>query len=227
MTDRAQRLNLLRRLLLIGLAAFATWLIVVWPLMYANSIARDRDSYDRAIEREFANSHCLIYQTAPYETLKVPTYGDACWHIYMSRGSKSAVPFTLEAYRKRNAEWDRDRHLKAMAFGTALAVVISALAYFLLWVLAGEKASSMKDAFSSVRARAKRGALMDRIGWITFNAVCWLAATWSLGIPFLFFPREYANVTYYVGTFGLLLVAWAIFVWLKRRHSPLIISSDA
>jgi hypothetical protein len=239
MTSLVQRLILWRWLSLILFAALAICSIVVWPLTYANSVARDRDGYDRAIERDFANSECLSYQTAPFETLKVPTYGHACWHIYMSRGPKSAVPFTLEAYRARNAVWDRDRHLKALGFGAALTAIFGALVFVLGRFLASGRASAFKNIYDGVRASAKHGAPIDWIGWIIFRVIVWLAVVWSLwfaavwflGIPSAFLPRENIMVSYWAGTIGLLLIGWAIFAWLRRRasagHSPLITSSDA
>jgi len=75
-----------------------------------------------------------------------------------------------------------------------------------------------KEIYSLVIARAKHGALIDRCAWIVFWIALWLAAVFSvLPIPPAFFPREYFWVTALVIPLGLLLLAWAIFQWLKWR----------
>ncbi len=75
-----------------------------------------------------------------------------------------------------------------------------------------------KETYSPVLERAKHGALTDRCGRIVFYIALWVAAVCSvLPIPSAFFPREYLLVTAVGIPFGLLLLAFAIFKWLKRR----------
>ena len=78
-----------------------------------------------------------------------------------------------------------------------------------------------KEAYSPVLERAKHGALIDRCGWIVFYIALWVAAVCSavcsvLPIPSAFFPGEYWLITAVGIPIGLLL-AWAIFEWLKWR----------
>ena len=75
-----------------------------------------------------------------------------------------------------------------------------------------------KEIYSLVVARAKHGALIDRCGRIVLYIVGWIGGVCSvLPIQSAFFPREYFWVTAFGIPFGLLLLALAIFEWLKRR----------
>ena len=79
-----------------------------------------------------------------------------------------------------------------------------------------------KEIYSPVLERAKHGALLDRCGRTVFYIALWIAAVCSavcsvLPIPSAFFPREYWLIPAVGIPFGLLLLAWAIFEWLKRR----------
>lgn len=73
--------------------------------------------------------------------------------------------------------------------------------------------------YPHVLARAKRGTLIDRCGVTVFYIALWAAAVCSVvPIQSAFFPREYFWLTAWGIPFGLLLLAWAIWEWLKRRH---------
>jgi hypothetical protein len=75
-----------------------------------------------------------------------------------------------------------------------------------------------KEIYSLVVARAKHGALIDRCGLTVYYIALWVAGVSSV-LPILsaFFPREYFMVTALGIPFGLGLLAWAIFEWLKWR----------
>ena len=79
-------------------------------------------------------------------------------------------------------------------------------------------AMSPKEIHSLVLERAKHGALIDRCARIVFwTALSVGCVCFFLPIPSAFFPREYFMVIYLGVPSGLLLLAWAILVWLKRR----------
>ena len=72
--------------------------------------------------------------------------------------------------------------------------------------------------YDYVLKNAKRGPIIDRIGWLAFWTVLWIGLAWSNGVAFLFFRGATA---YYVGSVGSLLVMFAIFMLLKWRQDRL------
>ena len=89
-----------------------------------------------------------------------------------------------------------------------------------LLVFIGGRASVMtpKQTYSVVLARAKRGGLIDRVGLTIYYIAIWLGIAWSLfPFPSALFPPDYFVVSALAGPFGLLLLALAIFMWLKWR----------
>jgi hypothetical protein len=75
-----------------------------------------------------------------------------------------------------------------------------------------------KQTYSLVLARAKRAGMIDRVGLTIYYFAIWLGIAWSLfPFPSAFFPREYFVVSALAGPLGLLLLALAIFMWLKWR----------
>lgn len=83
-------------------------------------------------------------------------------------------------------------------------------------------AMNPKEIHSLVLERAKHGALIDRCGRVVYYIVLSVGFVWAaFPFPATFFPREYSIESFLVTALGvplaLLLVAWAIFAWLKRR----------
>jgi hypothetical protein len=79
-------------------------------------------------------------------------------------------------------------------------------------------AMTPKEIESLVLARAKHGALIDRCARIVFWIAVSVGSVWAvLPFPSAFFPPEYFMITALGVPFGLVLLAIAIFVWLKRR----------
>lgn len=78
---------------------------------------------------------------------------------------------------------------------------------------------SPKEIHSIVTDRAEQGALIDRCALAVYYIALSVGCVWSVLLPFpsAFFPPEYFMVTAYGIPFGLLLLALAIFEWLKRR----------
>jgi hypothetical protein len=133
MPNRLQRLNGWRRLWLVATGALAVWLVVVWPL---DALKGDgRYSFDRGIEKEFESGQCRTYQTAALSTLKQPRIDEGCYYIYLSRQYDSTVPYTLEAYNRKNSADSRDAYLVALGIGAAGTAIASGLVYFLGWLV--------------------------------------------------------------------------------------------
>jgi hypothetical protein len=124
-----------QRLWLVGTVCLGLWLIGWWPLQFMGEPDR---SYQRAIEKDFGNSLCRPYQTAPISSLTEPPWhpdGGSCWHIYPARLYDHTVPYTLEAYdRVKNAAW-REAYLQVVAFGAIGTMLLSAFAYLCGWVV--------------------------------------------------------------------------------------------
>jgi hypothetical protein len=79
-------------------------------------------------------------------------------------------------------------------------------------------AMSPKEIHSLVLERAKHGALIDRCGRTVYYIAYSVGLVWCVfPFPLPFFPPEYSVVTALGAPLGLLLLAWAIFAWLKRR----------
>lgn len=135
MASRLNRLNGWRRLWLAASAGLAIWLVVVWPLQSLSSMHASRYSYDRDIEKDFANPQCRAYQTEPLGKLREPGYSEGCWHIYTSRQYDKTVPYTLEAHKSRNAANSREQYLIALGMGTVGTVFVSGLVYFFGWLV--------------------------------------------------------------------------------------------
>ena len=81
---------------------------------------------------------------------------------------------------------------------------------------------SPKEIYSLVLARAKHGALIDRCARIVYYIVISVAFVCAVfPFPATFFPREYFIEYFMVIVLGvplgLILLALAIFEWLKRR----------
>jgi hypothetical protein len=77
---------------------------------------------------------------------------------------------------------------------------------------------SPKEIRSLVLERAERGALIDRCGLAVYYIAYWVGLVWAaFPFPLPFFPPEYPVVTAFGVALGLLLLAWAVFAWLKRR----------
>jgi len=71
----------------------------------------------------------------------------------------------------------------------------------------------------SVLERAKRGTLIDRCAWALFYIALLVGLVCSnlpIRVNSTFFPSGYWLVTMII-PFGLMVLAWAIFEWLKRR----------
>jgi|EndMetStandDraft_8_1072994.scaffolds.fasta_scaffold286736_1 hypothetical protein len=79
----------------------------------------------------------------------------------------------------------------------------------------------MKASCAHVLENAKRGTLIERIGWLSFWVMLWFGAPWSNGLPYLFFSRDTANTAYWAGTFAVLPITFPIFMWLKWRQDRL------
>jgi hypothetical protein len=80
----------------------------------------------------------------------------------------------------------------------------------------------MKEAnYAHVLNNAKRGPIIDRIGWWTLWVSLWIGVAWSSGIGPLFFGSENFRSAYWVGTLVLALVALAAFMFLKWRQDRL------
>ena len=76
-----------------------------------------------------------------------------------------------------------------------------------------------KETYSLVIERAKHGALIDRCALTVYYIALWVGGVCSvIPIQSAFFPREYFVVTAVGFPFGPLLLALAIWEWLKRRH---------
>ncbi|MBR1143681.1 hypothetical protein [Bradyrhizobium sp. AUGA SZCCT0431] len=135
MAGRLTRLNGWRRLWLVATAALAIWFVVLWPVQALKDQETGRNSYDRAIEQDFASGQCRTYQTGPLERLPEPGFNDGCWHIYTSRKYDAAVPYTLEAYRNNNSAKAREHYLTALGMGVAGTAIVSGLVYFFGWLI--------------------------------------------------------------------------------------------
>jgi hypothetical protein len=68
-------------------------------------------------------------------------YSEGCWHIYLSRKYDDTVPYTFEAYKRKNSAWDREQYLFDLSMGVAGTAIASGLVYFLGrlvgWVVTG------------------------------------------------------------------------------------------
>jgi hypothetical protein len=138
MTSRLARLNGWQRLWLVGSICLGLWFIGWWPLTQAGEQHFQSWDYRRAIEKDFADSGCRDYQLRPIDALREPSFDQGCWHIYTSRkyDDTRTVPYTLAAYdRNRDAHW-RNVYLTSLSIGTVGAVIVSALVYFVGWVIA-------------------------------------------------------------------------------------------
>lgn len=115
-----------------------------------------------------------------------------------------------------------------MVFATGWKFLVGLIFYasvlllicFLPWTRRDD--GRQKHTQANFLVSAKHGALIDRIGWICFWAILWIDVVWSYGFPSVLLPREYDMASYWAGTIGLSLMAWAIFMWLKRRQTVLI-----
>jgi hypothetical protein len=138
MTSRLARLNGWQRLWLVGSICLGLWFIGWWPLTVAGEQHYQSWDYRIAIEKEFTNPGCRDYQERPINALHEPGLGQDCYYIYFSRryGDTRTVPYTLAAYdRNRDAQW-RNAYLIGLFFGSAGTVIVSALVYFVGWVMA-------------------------------------------------------------------------------------------
>ena len=76
-----------------------------------------------------------------------------------------------------------------------------------------------KETYTFVLERAKRCTLIDRCGLTVHYIALWVGGVCSVfPIQSAFFPREYFTVTALGIPFVLVLLAWAIWEWLKWRH---------
>ncbi|MDA9501892.1 hypothetical protein [Bradyrhizobium sp. CCBAU 11357] len=76
-----------------------------------------------------------------------------------------------------------------------------------------------KETYSLVMERAKHGALIDRRALTVYYIIVWIGIVCSvIPIQSAFFPREYFLVTAVGFPFVPLLLALAIWQWLKWRH---------
>ena len=76
-----------------------------------------------------------------------------------------------------------------------------------------------KETYTFVLERAKRGTLIDRCGLTVYYIALWVGGVCPVfPIQSAFFPREYFWVAAWGVPFGLVLLAWAIWEWLKWRH---------
>ena len=76
-----------------------------------------------------------------------------------------------------------------------------------------------KETYSLVIERAKQGTPIDRCGVTVYYIALWVAVVCSVfPIQSAFFPREYFLVTALAIPVVPLLLALAIWEWLKRRH---------
>src|SRR5262245_46023910 len=120
-----------QRLWLVGTVCLGLWLVVWWPLQQAGKIYVGVASWDYRweLEKDFQNSQCKPYQTAPLSTLSKPAFREACYEIYFSRQHDETVPYTLEAYDRRVSAWWRRSYLEALAVGTIGTILLSAFAH--------------------------------------------------------------------------------------------------
>ena len=78
-----------------------------------------------------------------------------------------------------------------------------------------------KEIHSLVVARAKHGTLIDRCVVIVYYIALWVGGLVAVVCSVFPIPSAFVSPEYWLVTlgipFGLLLLAWAIFEWLKRR----------
>jgi hypothetical protein len=138
MASRLARLNGWQRLWLVGTICLGLWFIGWWPLMQAGEQHFRSWDYRQTIEKEFANPACRDYQVLPTAALREPAYGQACYHIYLSRkyDDTGTVPYTLAVYDgNRDTHW-RNVYLAGLGIGVVGTVTLSALVYLVGWVIA-------------------------------------------------------------------------------------------
>src|SRR5262245_14762140 len=137
-----RKLNGWQRLWLVGTVVLGLWFVGVWPLLELAPSHQSNFEYRMGLKRDLENPQCRIYQTARFETLHEPKYGEPCNHIYISRSVDERrdkpvqLPYTLEAYDKEADRHWREAFAVVLGIGFAATLLISAGVYFLGWVIA-------------------------------------------------------------------------------------------
>ncbi|MFN8774078.1 MAG: hypothetical protein ACK5ZQ_14015 [bacterium] len=131
------------------LSAFGLfYMAVINPFVLIKDSNLSRYEYKWAVEKELKNPECLPFSTKPFAELSEPEYQDkdgnkGCYHIYNYRKyyNQTKVPYTSADLDSdfTSAHWDQI--LALSGFFSMVAIVLSALVYFLgavvAWVVRG------------------------------------------------------------------------------------------
>jgi hypothetical protein len=124
---------------LVATVALGLWFVGIWPLLKAGDTYSSSFDYHKSIIKDFENPQCRNYQTRPLGELREPPWGSggSCWHIYTSRKYDASVPppCTLRDYENYRNSWWLQTYFMVLGIGTAMTVLISAVVYFLGWVV--------------------------------------------------------------------------------------------
>ena len=146
MTDKVrswlQTANGWRRLWFAAAALGTFYFVLINPFVLTSDSQLSEWKYRWAAEKEFKNPECTPYQTQPIRQLTEPAYDSegnrGCWHIYTSRKLRDndVIPYTLKIF---NGDFIRERWiglLELAGIGAIGALLVSALLYFIGWVVA-------------------------------------------------------------------------------------------
>ena len=124
-----------QRLWLVGTVCLGLWFIGWWPLTMVGDGRNANLSYRLELMVDFNDPNCKEYTVRPLPTLREPRITEPCYRIFQSRQYDDTVPYTIEAYDRRDDEHWRDFYLSAVGWGAGGTLVISALVYLIGWIV--------------------------------------------------------------------------------------------